>query len=160
MKKMIVGKIIVLNVWFLNAILIFGRTFIKKMKKKILKECVRIAKEKNKFHTHTTFRHFSFVIQQNKILEWGINKSYGTPPPNVGYPENAGMHSENDVYRKAKGILDPKESFEVVNIRLNKSGDLRLSKPCPCCYNFLKNIGCTTVWFSTEIGFAKISLLT
>ena len=44
------------------------------------------------------------------------------------------------------------------NIRLNKQGILRLSKPCYHCYMFLKIVGAKCVWFSTDVGFARMNL--
>ena len=125
------------------------------MKQTILRECVRLAKKKNT-SLDNQFRHFSFIIQRNKIIEWGTNISKANPLTLFGYSNRSGIHSETNAYAKAKGILDKFVSFEAVNIRLNKSGELKLSKPCPCCYSFLESFGCHAVWFSTEAGFAKL----
>ena len=128
------------------------------MKQTILKECIRISREKNLQRDRTSdFRHYSFIIQKNKVVEWGTNVSKVPPMIQFGYPKTAGWHSEANAYRKAKGILDS-SSFEVINIRLNRQGDLRLSKPCKCCHSFLTELGCSAVWFSTELGFAKLRL--
>lgn len=127
------------------------------MKATILRECVRIAREKN-LKRSGNFRHFSFVIQRNKIVEYGMNVGRAKPPIHFGYPEKAGIHSETFAYKRAKGLLNG-ESFEMVNIRLNRSGDLKLSKPCPCCYALLQDVGCVAVWFSVDGGeFAKLKL--
>ena len=126
------------------------------MKPTILRECIRLARKNNTF-INTHFRHFSFIIQRNKIVEWGKSLAQANPLTMFGYSTRSGVHSETNAYTKAKGILDKYIPFNVVNIRLTKSGDLRLSKPCACCYSFLENFGCTSVWFSTEVGFAKIT---
>ena len=126
------------------------------MKQTILKECTRIAREKN-LQRDSDFRHFSFIIQKNKLLEWGTNRSKITPLTHLGYPKTSGLHAEVNAYKKAKGIIK-EGSFEVINIRLNKTGELRLSKPCRCCHDFLKALGCTNVVFSTDVGFAKLRL--
>ena len=128
------------------------------VKKTILKECLRLAKEKNKKRDDDLNRHFNFVIQENKILEIGQNRSKAPSQTLFGYPETSGIHSENDAYRKAKGLLDPNKSFEVVNIRLNKQNEIKISKPCPCCYNLIRSVGAKVIYFSTDCGFAKISL--
>jgi len=126
------------------------------MKQTILKECVRIAREKNQ-QRDSDFRHFSFIIQRNKLVDWGTNVSRVPPMIHFGYPKTSGWHSEVNAYRKAKGILED-GSFEVINIRLNKLGELRLSKPCKCCHAFLKELGCSYVYFSTDVGFARLRL--
>jgi len=133
------------------------------MKKQILRECVRISREKNNnFPIAMKKHHFSFIIQNNKIVEWGTNVSIcrgvditGTQSPKYrGYPEYAMFHSEAAAYKKARGILNPKETFEVVNVRLNTTSDMLLSKPCDCCFHFLRTLNCSRVWFSTKTGFA------
>lgn len=131
------------------------------MKQTILRECERLAKEKNTPELHDqwgNYHHFSFVVQSNKILAWGMNRA-GKPPVKGGYNQAFGkIHSETDAYRKARGILDHDKPFEVVNIRLNKRNKLRISKPCKCCYNFLQQLNCKAVYFSTEVGFAKVKM--
>lgn len=74
-----------------------------------------------------------------------------------GYPAYSKLHAEYVAYRRARGIMDLGQPFEVVNIRLNRSGRVKLSAPCPCCFKFLKTLGCRSIWFSTEAGFAKIA---
>lgn len=75
-----------------------------------------------------------------------------------GYKDGSMIHSEADAFRKAKGILDKTKTFECVNVRFTKGNKLKLSKPCSCCYRFMKTMGCSKVYFSTEIGFAEIRL--
>lgn len=129
------------------------------MRKRILKQCVRLAREKNTPDLHPEFgnyHHYSFIVQDNKILEMGMNRK-GPPPAGFGYNQEFGkIHSETDAYKKAKGIIDPSKPFEIVNIRLNKKGNLRMSKPCRCCSSFLDAVGCRSVYFSTNDGFAKV----
>lgn len=130
------------------------------MKKTLLKECLRIAREKNTPDHHDQwgkFHHFAFVVQNNKIIEWATNKT-GESPTVWGYQQTAKIHAEFWAYQKAKGLLDKNKSFELVNLRLNKNNELRMSKPCSCCYNFLKSFGCIKIWFTTDLGFAQLSV--
>jgi hypothetical protein len=129
------------------------------VKKRILRDCLRIALSKNKSHPEWgNYHHFSFIVQGGKILEVGFNRS-GSAVEGFGYgseyPQK--IHAENDVYRKARGILDFGKPFDVINIRLNKRGEVRISKPCECCLNFLSAVGCRNVYFSTEVGFARMT---
>jgi len=129
------------------------------MRKRIIKQCVAMARAKNNPDSHPeygSFHHFSFIIQNNKILEMGMNRK-GPPLEGFGYSQDFGkIHSENDVYRKAKGIIDYQKPFDILNIRLNKNGSLRMSKPCSCCSAFLDVVGCRNIYFSTNDGFAKV----
>jgi tRNA(Arg) A34 adenosine deaminase TadA len=127
------------------------------MKRKLLLECLSIATKNNPKHPESDcYRHFSFIIQKNKIVTWGTNRR-SSPLTFLGYPAYSKMHSEIDAYYKAKGIMD-RTGFEVINIRLTKSNNLKESTPCKCCYAFLKHLGCNRIWFSTSMGnFAVIT---
>lgn len=129
------------------------------MSKKLLQEALRVALRNNNPRCHPEFYnyiHYTFIVQNGKILEWGTNRQ--GEPFIKGYSHQSKIHSETDAFRKARGLLDLREEFDVINIRLSKSGELRISKPCPCCHNFLKVMGCKRAWFTTEIGWAKVSL--
>lgn len=131
------------------------------MKNSIINECVRTARSEISGHPEFTtngYLHWSFIVQKNKILGRGKNK-VGKPYYNgFGYSDISKIHSEGDVYRRVKGIIESNLTFEVINIRLNRQGDLRLSKPCDCCFRFLNFVGCKTVYFSTDLGFARLML--
>lgn len=121
------------------------------MKTTILKECLRIARRKNKLHA-MQFKHYAFIVQNNKLIEWARNRK-GSIPKTLGYPKYANVHAECSCYYKAKGILDRQDQFELVSIRLNKQGLLRSGKPCKSCMTFLELVGCAAVYFTTDFGF-------
>jgi len=126
------------------------------MKKMILEECYRIALNNIKQKKHpqwTSYKHFSFIIQRGRIIEWGMNRC---AEPLMGYPAHGKLHSECDAYFKARGLLDNTRAFEVINIRMGSNGQLKLSKPCECCQQFLKRLNCRKVWFSTALGFTRL----
>ena len=125
------------------------------MKKTLLRDCLRKAKEKNATHPQK-FKHYTFIIQDNKILEYGVNRS-AEPLVEHGYPAYGKIHSENDAYRKAKGLLLPGK-WEAVNIRLSKKGLTRLSLPCSCCASYLRELGCAAVTATTDYGWARVVL--
>jgi hypothetical protein len=136
------------------------------MKKSLLHNALTFAKNKFVYHGEfNNFIHFSFIVQSNKIIEIGKNNKK-IPKLHFGYHRrlqndpffHPKTHSELHVWMKSKGILNKNKSFEMINIRLNKKGFVRLSKPCTCCYNLLKELGCKAVYYSSEIGFLKISL--
>lgn len=129
------------------------------MKKTILLQCVKWSLKHNTPLKHSQFdcyKHHTFVIQKNQIVEWGQNKSGA--PPNF-YKPHQKIHSEYVAYKKARGLLEKNKPFDIINVRLNKQGDLRTSKPCLCCCNFLKTMKCRNVYFSTgDNNFEKMSL--
>ncbi len=130
------------------------------MKKSILQECIKNSIKFNtpiKHDQWDCYKHFTYIVQNNQIIEWGINRA--GPPPTF-YMKHQKRHSEYVAYAKARGLLNKNKSFDIVNIRLNKQGILKLSKPCICCCAFLKQMGCNHVYFSSGIddNFARISL--
>ena len=130
------------------------------MKRKTLQECLSIACKNNTPDKHPQwdcYKHYTFILQNHKIIEWGTNRP-GSPFAYLGYVPYSKIHSELDAYNKAKGIMNRGEPFEVVNIRLTKTFKIRSSCPCKCCWNFLNNLGCKRIWFTTDMGnFASLS---
>jgi len=132
------------------------------MNKRLLKRCLRIARRNNTPKKHPewgSYHHFSFLIQGNTIIGWATNRGgSGVALTQFGYRKTSKRHSETEVYRKVKGIMDHTKSFIVINIRLNRQDELRMSCPCDNCYNFLSYVGCKTIWFSTPTGFNKMRI--
>jgi len=126
------------------------------MKTSLVREALRISREKLPYHSWFKYRkcHFSFVVQNNKILGWGMNKPGKAP---IQYKEYSAVHSEIDVLKKTRGVINFNRSFEIINIRLNRQGELRLSAPCQTCGKTIKALGCKNVYFSTDTDrFAKL----
>lgn len=111
------------------------------MNKKIQKRLIQISKRlyhlpdgKNK--------HFSFILDKNKIISMGYNYSYKTHPESHirGYRFCA-MHSELSAVlkcrRKRKYVnLD---NLTLVNIRLYKNKSLGMAMPCDICKQLIKD---------------------
>lgn len=130
------------------------------MKKLLLQDCLRIAVRNNTPERHRRYgwyHHFSFIVQDNKIVEWATNAP-GKDIYSHFYATTAMIHSECAAFKKAKGILDRCRPFEVVNIRLNKQNQTRISKPCKCCSEFLSLFNCSKVYFTNDESFEMIRL--
>lgn len=130
------------------------------MKKSLLKTALHIARNKRMLHPEIEhFLHYTFVIQNNQIVDWTTN-SKRPLPIHYGYSKDKDhffrpkAHSEIEAYRKARGLLTKAEPFCVVNIRINKHGQLRNSKPCPCCQELLLQLGCHCCYYTNNKGFA------
>lgn len=137
------------------------------MKKSILRECLRRAVKKNPFHEEGRFgcfRHYSFFIQNNKIIEMGINRANYVFEDKYliswGYAPDSKIHSELDAYHKSKGHpdFDLDMPWECVNLRLLKDGTPRPAAPCRVCTKNLLRWGCKTVYCSSDEGFTRITL--
>lgn len=133
-----------------------------KLKKSLFHDVLFIARKKIINHREFKhFLHFSFIIQENKVIEWGTNNKR-VPEKHNGYHRriqdikyNPKTHSEVDAWKKARGILNKRKNFQIINVRLNRLGELRNSRPCNCCYEILKALGCNSFYFSTILGFQK-----
>lgn len=128
----------------------------KRLKMKhILQQCSDIARRKNPGKNHCACKiHFSFVIQNGQIVKWPTNKN-AIP---TKHKDRAQIHSETGSLRKAKFLLMRKKPFDIINIRLNRQGALRMSKPCKKCLLLLKMVGCRTVHYSTDNGFVSMRI--
>ena len=109
------------------------------MKKKLFNQCIKFAQ--NTLESHPELNqgksyHWSFIFQNNKLIGCETNKT-GSVFKVYGYNSYSKIHSEFAVYKKYINYIKNKE-FEILNVRLNKNGEIKKSKPCPCCFNFLK----------------------
>lgn len=126
------------------------------MKKRILNNCLTTAVAKLPNHNEP-YCHYTFIVQDNRIVSDGVNRK-ASPLTFLGYESHTKMHSEVNAYFRAKRI-DKKASFEAVNIRLTRTGAIRNSKPCKCCFGFLKGLGCKRIWFTTNLeNFASMEI--
>lgn len=132
------------------------------MKKKLLHEALRIARDTLAKHPQQSFKHWAFIVQNGKIVEWSVNMD-GEPPVHFGYHSrlknndlDPKLHAEFTAFRKARGLLDFGKRWECINIRLNNAGEMRLAAPCKCCHGFLSEMGCHTFHFTTDAGWCKI----
>jgi hypothetical protein len=126
---------------------------------KLYERCLKIASanlHKHPLYEESNYLHWSFLLVKNRLIEWGTNRN-GIVPIHFGHSDRIEgneprVHSELDCWNRTKGLI--KDSpFQLINIRLNKRGQLRMAMPCVCCFNFLKSLNCSKVIFSTETGF-------
>ncbi len=125
------------------------------MKKSLLRVALNHAEEHLFTHPQLShFPHFSYIVMRNRIISWATNTSK-EPPIHFGYHRNwdgsyrPKLHAELNAYHKA----NIHSSFEIINIRLSKSKELRLSKPCYACFKLLRTHGCQRFWYSDLHGF-------
>lgn len=132
------------------------------MNKSILREALRYSRTKNSEELHAewgNYHHFSFLVWNNKILTWGTNKKDGCSHIKFGYPSRSKVHSEFEAVRKAKFWVDLTDSY-IINVRLNKLGESKLSAPCKSCKAYLKSQGIKNVYYTIDNDeFEKIVLL-
>ena len=123
------------------------------MRKSILSDCLALAKAKLCKHKDT-FKHFSFVIQDNKILGYGFNKATLYVNHVHGYPKHSKIHSEISALRRSR-VLKTKRKWSMVNVRLSPMGITLKCTPCDFCFNYLKLLGCSEVWYYDEHAYME-----
>lgn len=124
----------------------------KRIKNKIFQLSIdlsRIPKGKNK--------HFSFILDKNKILSIGWNDAWCTHPLSnrLGYRFSA-IHSEVSAILRYKGDKQRLKKCILINTRINMLGEFSISKPCSICQNFIKNVGFKRVYFTNHQGVLEL----
>jgi cytidine deaminase len=84
---------------------------------------------------HKTFLHYAQILKRNKVLAVARN-SIGSRSRGCGYSD-ATLHAERAVVKKL-GDTSKLKGTTLVVWRVNETGDLRPSKPCPGCQLFLE----------------------
>lgn len=129
------------------------------MKKARLNKILEACYKKLKRHPEiNNFPHYSFILKNGKVISWARNSKI-EPPKHFGYHRKADSlfrpkyHAELAAYRKHP----VKPPFEVVNVRMNKNGELRISKPCPACAKVMTALGCRRFYYSFNDGFLEFT---
>lgn len=119
---------------------------------KVILKCLKIAKQ-IQIPNDSFTGHFSFLVKKNSIDSVGWNNKGKTHTIayklNYKYPT---IHSELACilnYNK-----NPSKHY-MVNIRIGKSGNVLLSKPCKNCRRLLKHYNISKVIYSTDFGFSN-----
>lgn len=132
-----------------------------KVKSQILTEALRFSRTRNTKELHSewgNYHHFSFLIWDGKILTWATNKKDGCSHIKFGYLPRSKVHSEYEAVRKAKSWVDL-SNCAIVNVRLNKLNETKLSAPCKSCKAYLVSQGINTVYYSVDNdSFEKLTL--
>ncbi len=135
------------------------------MNKQILERCTEIARS---LYVEPDLRsfHCTFLVHRRRIIAIGVNERK-THPVNLEHPyiareypyanisETVGTHSELKAIRKWRywyPTISP-DRLQVINIRLNRQLELRMSKPCQGCRSLLHQHGFHDIWYSTPEGF-------
>lgn len=81
-------------------------------------------------------RHFSFAVRKGRIVALGQNiPRTHTMPRSLGY-RGDWPHSELDLLIR----MGEERDCVLVNISLNLQRNLRMSKPCPICQSWIRDV--------------------
>jgi deoxycytidylate deaminase len=120
----------------------------------------------NKHNADLRCRHFSFIMDRNRIISIGMN-SIKTHPKNLKYnyvnknkeniSEIVGTHSELNAVIKL-GEEDCSK-LTLINTRINRNNLLDNSAPCHGCSDMIHHLNFKNVYFSNVKGaFDKLNL--
>lgn len=120
----------------------------------------------NKHNADLRCRHFSFILDRNRIISIGLN-SPKTHPLNLKYnyvnknnqkiSDIVGTHSELSAVIKL-GEEDC-SGLTLVNTRINRNNQLDFSAPCSGCCDMINQLNFKNVYFSNIQGkFDKLNL--
>ena len=120
----------------------------------------------NKHSADLRCRHFSFILDRNRIISIGMN-STKTHPLNLKYnyvnkdnksiSDIVGTHAElNAVIRLGE---EDCSKLTLINTRINRNNMLDYSAPCSGCSDMIKQLNFKNVYFSNaQSKFDKINL--
>ncbi len=126
---------------------------------KLLRKIVEISRN-NIDKPESKFKHFSFLTQKNNIICFGYNNIYKSHPwANKYNYRNSATHSELHCLIKYPFPLltIEQKNLTLINIRLNKGGQVRLSRPCINCQELLASVGVSNICYSVnEFKFEQL----
>ena len=121
----------------------------------------------NKHNADLRCRHFSFILDRNRIISIGLN-SLKTHPLNLKYnyvnknnqsiSDIVGTHAElSAVIRLGK---EDCSGLTLVNTRINRNNILDFSAPCRGCLDMINQLNFKNVYYSNNIGkFEKLNIV-
>ncbi len=126
------------------------------MKKSMLTQILlKCRKDLPEHPEYLHFPHWTFFIRNNEFVSQGVNRKH-EPEKKYGYhikDFKPKWHAELDAIRRCRrGLAD----LIVVNVRLNKNGNARMSMPCKTCRNLLYAIDVKKIYFTTESGWGTL----
>ena len=108
---------------------------------------------KNKIVYPDQKKHFSFIFDNNKLINIGIN-NYNTNNKFI-YSLNYGvkkLHSEVAAVYKYRRNLEKLKGTILVNVRVNYKGEFKMAKPCEICQQWIKLIGFKKIYYTDWNG--------
>ena len=132
------------------------------MNKNLLRHCIgRSLRGLSSHNQYKHYIHYSFAVVDGSVYVVGTNKS-AVPSVHLGYNQRVPepkIHSELDAYKKLRKIVPiGKVQWSLINVRLNRSGEMKNSRPCHVCQEWLSQVGCTEVYYTTEAGWSNMKM--
>mgnify|MGYP003394809941 CR=1 FL=1 len=126
---------------------------------------IKLFPDRYKTHKSRNFYHFSFIFHRNRLLTIGVNSQDKPNAKALFFAKRFGIkrkiefpyiHSEISGICKLWGNYHIDGSVKFVNVRINRFGELKNSKPCDDCSTVLTALGINEIYYSTNEGFIKL----
>ncbi len=102
-------------------------------------------------------KHFSFIVDKNKILAIGKNSLTITHPlaKRLKYRSEF-IHSEMDCYLSLRWAMTDFSNCFLINTRINNLNEFGMCKPCKYCIGLIRSLNFKRVYFMDSLGEIKI----
>jgi tRNA(Arg) A34 adenosine deaminase TadA len=98
-------------------------------------------------------RHVSFLVRRNKILSVGWNSKIKSHPLSHKFKYwNGSVHSELHAITRFRGSVSDISTCDLWNVRIDRIGDIRLSKPCIKCMKLLIAFKVRNIYYTNNLG--------
>jgi len=126
------------------------------MNKVLQNKLIKISRD-NLHLPNSRTKHFTFIVTGQKVICMGYNNSWKTSPlaKRFGHRFHT-IHSELSAIKKFPYPIEQLHKYDVVNVRLTKTGMLALSKPCIFCCDMLDFFNVKNIWYSYQEGFIEL----
>lgn len=122
------------------------------MNQKLSNKIINISKDL-RYTSTLRAKHFSFIVKRNTIVSVGINSYDKTHPmaKKLGY-RFANIHSELSAVLNFDGIPSDLMGCDLINVRMNRFGQIGMSKPCSKCQKLIRDFGFSKVYYTDWNG--------
>jgi len=109
-------------------------------------------------HSEAKFRHAAICLDKRGQIVSHATNSRKTHPLQAEYAKRTGKEQKVSLHAEIAALIRARDDIETVVVaRINKRGELRNSRPCAICRLALEEAEVSEIWFSTDIGFEKLS---
>lgn len=120
-----------------------------KTQNKLLNQCLGQA-----FKSTFKFKHGAIIVYKNYIIGAGYNIKF-THPFILPYNQYKTLHAEMVALLRVKNKRLLRHSVMYI-ARINKHGELMLSKPCNTCMRIIKSFGLTDIYYTDNNTWNKL----
>lgn len=96
-------------------------------------------------------------VRKNKLVSESPNFFKKSHPTQAMYARRVNQPKRIHLHAEVATLIRAREEIDTLFVcRINKKGDLRMSKPCPICQLAIESEGISTVYYTTDKGTWEI----